>query len=155
EKAKLSVELSYTAGGKTITKTSTTRLTVLGRNDAAYTVLPAEQKWTTFYHQFQESSVVVTAFVTPNDPVIKDLKGELSKRIGGVATVTDDGAMKFAKAVYDYFRTNISYSSPATTSGAEGKLVQHLNYPRNVLKAGTGTCIDLAVTFASLAEAAG
>jgi hypothetical protein len=33
--------------------------------------------------------VVLAAFITPNDSVIKTLKGELSKTIGGVATTTD------------------------------------------------------------------
>src|SRR5262249_49807575 len=55
ENAKLSVELEYTQGDKKTTKARTARLTVLGRNDGAYSHLPPGKDTTpTFYHQFQE-----------------------------------------------------------------------------------------------------
>src|SRR5262249_36749431 len=109
----------------------------------------------THHHRFQEAPVVLAAFVTPNDPVIKDLKGQLSKHIGGLPTVTDEGALRFARAIYDYFRANITYSCPSGGLSQDGRIVQPGNYGRNVLKNGTGTFIDLAVTYASLAESAG
>src|SRR5262249_18443165 len=108
-----------------------------------------------FYHISQEGPVALAAFVTPHDPVVKDLKGQLSKHIGGLSTATDAGARQFARAIHDYFPANIAYSTPAGPLAQDGRPVQPVNYPRNVLETGTGTCIDLAVTYASIAEAAG
>jgi hypothetical protein len=156
ETARLSVEVEHTRGGQKAVAARTARLTVLGRNDRVTTVLSLRDRpAATFYHRFQEDPVVTAAFITPHDQVVKDLKGQLSRHIGGLPIDSDEGAYAMAKAIYDYFRANLSYSNPMFFVTDDGTTVQHINYPRNVLKAGSGTCIDLAVTYASVAEAAG
>jgi hypothetical protein len=158
ENGRLHVEFEHTRPDKEKVRHDVqATLTVLGRNDTPFTNLDLRKvPDATFRHRFQDLPLTVTAFVTPNDPVIKDLKGRLSAFIGGRATRgSAAAARRYAKAVYDFFRANIAYSSPTTEQTADGRPAQHFNYPRDVLKAGTGTCVDLAITFASLAEAAG
>src|SRR5262249_19157830 len=113
EVGRLQVELEYVRGGEKKSQTVSERITILGQNDVAYgAVSPTELPEGSFYHTFQEVPVVLTAFITPNDPVVKDVKGLLSKRIGGVPTTTPEGALAMAKAIHDFFRVNLAYSSP-------------------------------------------
>jgi hypothetical protein len=47
----------------------------------------------------------------------------------------------------------VSYQSPPALF--DRSLIQHVKYPRDVIRNKSGTCIDLAITFASAAEALG
>jgi hypothetical protein len=98
----------------------------------------------------------MAAFVHPNDPVIKDLKGRVSKAIGGLPVNSSDLNTKlFLQTLYDVLRTNISYTHPDGGSLEGGRSWQHVYFGRDVLRTRAGTCIDLAVLYASVAESVG
>jgi hypothetical protein len=56
---------------------------------------------------------------------------------------------------YNLFRSNIAYEAPSSGGGVDGLGLQHLKFGRDVLRTRAGTCINLAILYASVIEAAG
>ncbi len=155
---KVHVEYEYTRpGGRKVRHLADPgRITVLGLNDAVENSLDfSELADPTFYHHNMDAALVMTAFVQPNDPVIKDLKGRLSKALGGLAVNSSDrNSLLFLRTLYDVLRANISYTHP-TGGHDQRRRWQHVYHGRDVLRTRAGTCIDLALLYASVAEAVG
>jgi hypothetical protein len=74
---------------------------------------------------------------------------------GGVAAgASDAGAQKFMKGVYDLMVGNqIKYQSSTSVSGQV--VLQHIKFGRDVLRNKSGTCVDLAILYASACQAGG
>lgn len=151
------VEYSYTdPEGKRKLGTRKAQLTILGVNDAPSTSLdltgsPARD--VTYEHLAHDMPILIASFVHPDDPVVKDLKGQVSKVVGGA--VTGSEPEQYLEALYNVFRMNIAYTTPSGGQRDDGRFFQHLYYARDVLRTRSGTCIDLAILFASVAEASG
>jgi hypothetical protein len=152
--ADVEVEYSYTRpNGETATDTHAERIRILGFHEGVLVSPEAGGKsWARFT---QWAGPVLASFVTPTDPVIQDLLGLASKRAGGVAAALDDNsALLFASALHEIIRANVAYE---TTGGmdVDGVYAQHLKFGRDVLRTKSGTCVNLAILYASALEAAG
>ncbi|MCA9061127.1 MAG: transglutaminase domain-containing protein, partial [Planctomycetaceae bacterium] len=67
----------------------------------------------------------------------------------------DQVSMNFLHALHTFIATNrIAYQTPPGHL-VEGNLTQHVKYARDVLRNRAGTCVDLAVLYASICEAVG
>jgi hypothetical protein len=100
--------------------------------------------------------IVLASFTTPNDSVIQELAGRVSGKAGGAAAAFNNAdAVKFLHALYDSLCENrIAYQSPPSfVNGAQ--FGQHIKLGRDVLRNHAGTCIDLAILWASTCEAVG
>lgn len=141
-------------GGQQETEEETARFDILGVNDSIFSTLEASRIGDSFYLFKQDYATMAAAFVTGRDPLIQELKDRLIRELGGLDVRDKKQAMRFIEKLYDYFRGNIAYTLPPGTR-RHGNMVQHLSFGRNVLQSGTGTCVDLAILFASVVEAAG
>jgi hypothetical protein len=94
--------------------------------------------------------------VTPNDDVIQQVAGWVSGDAGGAAASLDEReAMKFLQKLYEFMPYNkIAYQTPPVGK-FDGQPGQHIKYGREVLKNQAGTCVDLAIFYASVCQAVG
>ncbi len=154
-KASVEIQWQYArADGKVVEDTETKELTLLARNQVQYSSMKFEEcaDWA---DAFDMSAVVMGCFVTHEDPVIQQAAGRICKAIGGPnAAGSDEDAIKFMAAAFDFMGANIAYQTPPGNI-ADQKLMQHVKYGRDVLKNKAGTCIDLAILYGSLCEAVG
>lgn len=159
--AMIEVEYEYQdANGKKVQESDSFPVQVLSRNEVVFSSLRPEEI-TGFADQFDFAPALMTSMTTPADPVVQQLAG----RINGMAaesygqsiaaSQTDDECVAFMSATFHFLKSNhIAYQSPPgmLTQGNNG---QHIKYTRDVLRNRAGTCIDLAVTWASVCEAVG
>ncbi len=153
----LVVRYSYKdSSGKTYSDTTSYRLQVLGINQFEFSNLPEEERTGTWADDFSNSPLIA-AFVTKLDDPVKAFAGMVSQYAGGVAAAAnDDDAVKFCKALYDLELFNgISYQTPSGFLTEYTSAGQDLKYPRDVLRDKAGTCIDLAILYASVCETVG
>jgi hypothetical protein len=152
----LNVEYEYRRpDGEKFTETESRKLELLGCNQTIFSGL-ASSEIMNFSDRMEYLPSVLASFTTPSDPVIQELAGRMSGRAGGVgAAFTNAEAIKFLRSFYDFLVENrISYQSPPTfVNGAQ--FGQHIKYGRDVLRNHAGTCIDLAILWASTCEAVG
>jgi hypothetical protein len=154
--AMLEVEYEYRRpNGERVSETDSFRLQVLGRNETIFSGL-AYSEVLTFADRFEYLPAVMASFTTPNDPVIQQLAGRISGRADGAAAAfTNEDAVKFLRAMYEFLVDNkVAYQTPPSyVNGA--RFGQHIKYGRDVLQNRAGTCIDLAILWASACEAVG
>ena len=102
------------------------------------------------------NSPLLAAWVTHLDPPVKTLAGMASRLAGGVPSSLDQqSAIQFSRALYDLIVANgVTYQTP---SGFLQEYIpgQDIKYPRDVLRDKSGTCVDLAILYASACEAVG
>jgi hypothetical protein len=153
--AELKMEYRYVRpNGQRVQDTAADNILILGMNQVMFTDLPVDAH-SSWYEKFKDAPLVIASFVTAEDPVIKDVLGLISKEIGGAwPSQNDANAQRFMNALYDLFRANIAYEG-AKADAIDGVLHQDLKYGREVLRTKSGTCINLAILYASVAEAAG
>jgi hypothetical protein len=105
----------------------------------------------------------MAAFVTPDDPVIKYFVQQLEQKVMRGTTVgagaDTEEVGRFMNAVYSFWVANgMVYAGteglPEKT-GTATTMIQHVRLPREVLSGQAGLCVELAILFASIAEAAG
>jgi hypothetical protein len=154
---RVAMELQYQyrrPGGQLVEESDTREITLLSRNQVFYSSLKPEDRvdWS---DQTDLSPAVLASFVTHEDPVIQQAAGRIAKWVGGTnATGSDEEAIKYARAVYQFMSANIAYQTPPTGE-TEKQFHQHVKYGRDVLKNKAGTCIDLAILYGSLCQAVG
>ncbi|MEK7483819.1 MAG: hypothetical protein AABZ60_05765, partial [Planctomycetota bacterium] len=151
----IEVEYEYKqADGTLKTKTEARNIEILGKNEVTYSsILREDQK--DFYDRFNLCSYILASFVTKDDPVIQQVAGRVSGKIAISASSTDEEAILFMGNLYEFMQTcNIAYQTPPE-GDVEGRFFQHVKYGRDVLQNRAGTCIDLAIFFASVCEAVG
>ena len=153
----LEVKYSYTDGaGKEYNDATAKRITLLGGNGIEYSNTTDEDRTNTWSELFSNSPLV-SAFVTKMDDPVRAFSGMVSQLCGGQpAGLSDDAAVKFCKALYDLEVANrVSYQWSVGLLTANGGVSQELKYPRDVLRDRSGTCIELAILYASICESAG
>lgn len=154
--AMVEMEYSYVApDGKTVEESDSRRLSVLGLNQVMFSSLPMEE-CTNWFESFNYSPLIGATFVTNMDPIITQYAGMAARLAGGVAASTsDENALKYMKGVYDLMVANgIKYQSPPGMM-QKGVVRQHVKFGRDVLQNRAGTCIDLAILYASTCQAGG
>jgi hypothetical protein len=152
----LNIEYEYRRpDGEKFSESESRKLELLGCNETIFSGLAGSEVMN-FSDRMEYLPPVLASFTTPSDPVIQELAGRMSGRAGGVgASFTNAEAIKFLRSLYDFMVENrISYQSPPTyMHGAQFR--QHVKYGRDVLRNHAGTCIDLAILWASTCEAVG
>ncbi len=151
----LRIKISYESGGKTHEETTTKPIKVLGINDFVFSSLSPEESTGSFYDTFSNIPFLA-AWVTPSDPVVREFADMGNKLAGGArASLSDDEAIKSLSGIWELaVRNGFSYKTEASDYWT-GKFAEHIMYPRDVIRDKSGTCIDLAVWFASLAMSQG
>ena len=131
------------------------RIEILGINQMEFCNLSMEEITGTWVEYFSNSPLLA-AWVTHLDSPVKAVAGMVSRLAGGVPSSLDrESAIKFCRALYDLEVANgMAYQTPSGflrdyTPG------QDIKYPRDVLRDKSGTCVDLAILYASVCEAVG
>lgn len=133
------------------------KLFLLGKNDFVYSSLPNEEQLMeddeVSWHEWFDNYEFIAAFVTPNEETTKRFAQEAT---GGLAPKSsDDEAVEAVNCIFDaLYEHGVRYvHEPATFwTSDDGQYVQ---YPKECIERRSGTCLDLAVLFASLCEAVG
>jgi len=130
-------------------------LTILGIHDFVFSGIPPEESTGSFYDQFSNYPLLA-AWVTPKDPPVEYFADMANKLSGGAgAALSDEDAVAFLKALWDLSLANdITYQTEPAAFWT-GKAAQWVKYPRDVLRDRSGTCLDTALFYASLAMAHG
>ncbi len=162
----LEAEYEYrTDDGRSIRKVEGRRLKVFARNTfllnrAAQSVEELKARVadpSLYWPQLDANAQIqLPAMVTKDDPVILQVAGWVGGQAAGGSPMTSDAdARAFLKALFDFMVANgIRYQTPPVEV-AEGWDTQHVKFGRDVLRNRAGTCIDLAVFYASVCEAVG
>ncbi len=170
--AKIEVEVTFTdASGAAVRRVEEKAIRLLGIHEAVYTDLDrghvvaefanSENRGTLFFETSNLMAEVESAFVTPNDAVIKECASIVQRMIGGVAaSSSDEGTILFARGLYDFMLANRFAYKSATGQGTadqwmENRGTQYIKYPREVLLDRSGTCIELAIFYAAVCQSAG
>lgn len=154
--AMLEIEYEYRRpNGEKVAESDSRRLDVLGCNQTIFSGLPISEVMN-FADRLEYMPAVLASFTTPSDPVIQELAGRVSGRAEGAAAAFNNAdAVKFLRAMYGFLVDNrVSYQSPPSYVNG-GQFGQHIKYGRDVLRNHAGTCVDLAVLWASTCEAVG
>jgi hypothetical protein len=129
-----------------------------GLSEFSFTDIPANEILT-MYDVF-DNNPLLGSFVTDEDQVVKTFYAKVSEAYGGINTMDKGKDMvAMAKSVYDYM-----VSLGMTYSGAKGvpekvgdvsSEMQSIRMPRDVIYGNTGLCVELALLWCSVAQAAG
>ncbi len=152
----LKVNYTYEDGkGNSYSDVTAEIIEILGINQIEFSNLTVEEKTGAWADNFSNVPLLA-AWVTHLDSPVKALAGMVSQLAGGVPTALDrESAIKFCRALYDLEVTNgVAYQTPS------GFLLQYssgqdIKYPRDILRDKSGTCVDLAILYASVCEAVG
>ncbi|WP_297068318.1 cysteine protease [Thermococcus sp.] len=151
----LRVRITYDSNGKSQEESTTKPIKILGRNDFVFSSLSPEESTGSFYDTFSNAQFLA-AWVTPSDPVVREFADMGNKLAGGAgASLSDEGAIKSLSGMWKLAVLNgFSYKTEASDYWT-GKFAEHIMYPRDVIRDKSGTCVDLALWFASLAMSQG
>ena len=140
--------------GAVASDSDTRRLSLLGLNQAIASTLKAHEA-TSFHEWHNLLPLVCASFVTHTDPIIQRYAGMAARLAGGAgASLSVQNAQRYMKAVYDLMCYHqIKYQSPPWMF--KDGVRQHVKYGRDVLQNRAGTCIDLAILYASACKAGG
>ena len=152
----LQVEYQYRdADGKMVEESDSRRTEVLSRNEVLFSSF-SDGDAIGFYDKFNLTPAVLASMVSTNDPIMQQVAGGVSKMAGGgAASMSDEAALKYMQALYQFMSNNkIAYHTPPAYL-SDGCFGQHVKYGRDVLRNRAGTCVDLAIFYASACEAVG
>jgi hypothetical protein len=144
------------AGGRAHSEEMTKRVEILGINQFEFSNLNDQDRTDSWFDYFNNAPLLA-AFVTRLDDPVKQFAGYASHLAGGAAAASDDNsAVKWLNAAYTLELANdIVYSTPSGFLTNDHSSGQDIKYPRDVFRDKSGTCVDLAITYAALAETVG
>jgi len=129
-----------------------------GLSEFVYTDLPANEVLS--YYDVFDNDPLLASFVTDEDQVVKTFYAKVSEAYGGINTMDKGKDMiAMARSVYNYM-----VSLGMTYSGAKGvpdnigdvsSLMQSIRMPRDVIYGNSGLCVELALLWCSISQAAG
>ncbi|MBL8819171.1 MAG: hypothetical protein JNL58_24285, partial [Planctomyces sp.] len=159
--AVIEVEYAYEqADGTKVAECDSFPVQVLSRNEVVFSSLKPSEI-TGFADQFDYAPALMTAMTTPADPVVQQLAGQVNGMAANTygqsiaAIQSDDECLAFMSALHHFLKSNrVAYQSPPGTL-TQGNHGQHIKYARDVLRNRAGTCVDLAILWASVCEAVG
>ncbi|NJE11357.1 cysteine protease [Thermococcus sp. MAR1] len=149
------ITVTYEVNGETREESVTKPLSILGANDFVFSSLNPEESTGSFYDTFSNAPLLA-AWVTPSDPVVREFADLGNKLAGGAgASLSDDEAIKSLSGMWELaVRNGFSYKTEGEGYWT-GKFAEHIMFPRDVIRDKSGTCVDLALWFASLAMSQG
>jgi hypothetical protein len=136
------------------------RISILGRHEFVFSNLTEGESTGSFYDLFSNADFVA-AWVTRDDPVVKQFAAAANKAAGGAgAPYSDEAAWKVLKACYEIWLANdFTYQGPVGLKDAslsfDNKTVQSMKFPRDVIRDRSGTCIELAALYCAMVHAIG
>lgn len=136
------------------------RITLLGGHEFIFSNLTDGESMDTFADD-ENNAPFLAAWVSRDDGVVKELAALANKRADGVgAAESDETALKVLEECYQILVDNrFSYQHPANlvdrSNDLDMQLVQSIKFPRDVIRDKSGTCVDLAICYASMANALG
>ncbi len=155
EPVDVEIEYEYTGpDGKKTSAKKTAATKILPINEGVYSHVRYDGD-TTWLEAFVDTSDILASFVTPNDPVVREVVDLVARSVGVKTPLKNDkDAMLFLKGLWMLMRTNIHYE---LTGGGftDGLIHQHLMYPRDVLREKGALCVNTSIFLASVAESAG
>ena len=155
--SRLYVRIEYRASpqGRVLVEKTSRPLQVLGIHDFVFSGLSAEESTGSFYDLFSNYPLLA-AWVTPKDPAVEYFADAAARLAGGAgAALGDEDAVRFLAAAWQLSVANgISYLTEPQAFWT-GRQAQWVKYPRDVLRDRSGTCIDTAIFYASLAMSQG
>ncbi len=154
--AMIETEIEYTTlDGERVADTDSERVQVLSRNEVVYSTRPDDENLT-WFDQFDLAPRILSCFTNGTDPVMQQFAGRVSAAAGGPASsLNSEGAIAFLGTMWKVLQENgLAYQTPPAYS-VNAYFGQHVKYGRDVLRNRAGTCIDLAILWASAAEAVG
>ncbi len=159
--ADLEMEWKYDDGtGKEKEDNDAKRIILLGGNEFVFSNLTAGET-ARDWQEGVNNAQYVAAWVTRDDPAVKQLAAMANKNAGGVgASENDENAIKVLRALYDIMLANdFTYQHPPSLTDRsisfDVQNVQNVKFPRDVIRDRSGTCIDLAICYAAMAHAVG
>jgi len=149
------ITITYEVSGETKEESVTKSLNILGVNDFVFSSLSPEESTGSFYDTFSNAPLLA-AWVTPSDPVVREFADMGNKLAGGAgASLSDEEAIKSLSSMWALAVMNgFSYKTEGEGYWT-GKFSEHIMFPRDVIRDKSGTCVDLALWFASLAMSQG
>jgi hypothetical protein len=128
----------------------TEKLTFLGKNDFVFSSLK-EEDILTWQDNF-DNYPMLAAFVTPNEETTKSAANAIA---GGLVSSIDNDALLIFERAFDALRyINVKYIIEPQGYWTSG-FSQYVQYPKDTLTRGAGTCLDLSILMAALMEAVG
>ncbi len=155
--AHLSLQCTYqNADGNTFTQNRTKLITILGINQFVNSNHPGiyftGNNKVSDWKENNNNAHLLAAYITTTDDPVKMMAGYVSELAGGVAADdTPADAETWLKAAYNLELANHFVYQTPSSEGDE----QDVKYPRDTIRAKSGTCIDLAILYSSLAESVG
>ncbi|MEZ6119001.1 MAG: hypothetical protein R3C28_20865 [Pirellulaceae bacterium] len=154
--AMVETEVEYTTeDGDKVQDTDARRVQILSRNEVIYSSRPdgASLNW---FESFDLAPYILTTFTNGTDPVMQQFAGRISALAGGpAASLNSEHAVVFLNTMWATLQMNhLSYQTSPGLS-VNDYFGQHVKYGRDVLRNRAGTCIDLAILWASAAESVG
>jgi hypothetical protein len=180
--AELDMEYQYTdVAGKVISVSKSARTTMLGRNEFFFTDLSASERrsYAVSFQDCDTYSPLLASWVTFADRApaflaslaakraevdIRHIQDEYARQHNNQAMPAADSeelrCLMNMRHCYEIMRTiRISYQYPAgrtdKTQSYNPLLMQSLQYPRDTIDKRSGTCIDLAICYASMIKSVG
>jgi hypothetical protein len=148
--------------GKPYEDTDGIRATLMGGHEFYFTNYRAgEYAEDNFYEVMTENAELLAAWVSREDPVVDEFAAMANHIAGGAPSVySQEAASATLHAIYElWVRNDFVYVSPPGLTDSsvsfDPRLVQNIKYPRDVIRDKAGTCIDLAILYASMASALG
>jgi hypothetical protein len=148
----------YELDGKTNDESQ--RVKLLSKNSFVFSYLLAGERFGT-WHEDHASAPFLSAWVSRNDPVINMFSPRANRAAGGIgAKANDNAAVQVLEKCYQLLVANdITYQHPHNLEDKsvsyDPRSIQNIKYPRDVLRDHSGTCVDLAILYASMANALG
>lgn len=136
------------------------RISVLGRHEFVFSNLTEQESTGSFYDAFSNAELVA-AWVTRDDPVVKQFAAAANKAAAGAgAPYSDEAAVKVLQACYELWLANdFTYQGPVGLRDEQlsfdNKIVQSMKFPRDVIRDRSGTCIEIAGLYCAMAHAVG
>lgn len=159
--ANLLVEYSYEdAAGRKYEDDASRKVVILGVNEYVFGNLTAGESFGTWEEEYNNAPLLA-AWVTRNDPVVKQFAAMANRMAGGVGANTDQAsAVRVLRACYELLQRNdFSYQHPPAlldkSVSFDAKTVQNVKLPRETIRDRSGTCIDLAILYAAMINALG
>ena len=151
----LEVKFAWNDGSEVHEKLEVREFEFRGVNEIEYTSLPEEEMlgWADMY----DNAEICAAFVTEEDPVVRQYLGEISETMGGIPICKNTEELgKVMRSIYHYqVATGMKYTGNKGVPERLGDVhsaVQSVRLPRDVIYQNSGLCIELAMLWAALGQ---
>lgn len=151
----MKITYSHSEEGDKKEITDSTPITLLGGHDFVFTSIPPEESTGTFAELFNNYPFLA-AWITPSDPVVVQFADMGNALAGGAgAALSDEDAWASLQGMWTLSVINDITYKTEQQSFWTGEFAQYVKYPRDVIKERSGTCLDTAIFFATLAMSQG